>query len=995
MNIRMKFKVSIIAILTIMIVLVGTSISAVFWFSSSDLAEEIAQNLFENQTKSAEESFKSLLVEAGAAAAVGAAQNNAIASPGQFLEADILPATVETLRQHPAYYSLYYGFEDGTFFQVIATRGYGSIIDQHKAPAETSWIIRSIDEDNGVRHQNWAYLDEAGSLLGQRVEQSPDYNPTKRPWYIAAISTQQVQLSAPYLFHSLQQPGFTASKALAGGAGVYGVDLTLDVVTKEISALRISDNGGLVLYDKSDKLIALSSRLGEAEAMADVHDIDTPAMKVFLSVGNQSAAWRFQKTTGHGELYFVGRQKISFADMDFYLGAVAPAQDFSGAFSKLQKDILILSVFGLALFVPFSYVFASGLSRRVTDLTIAANRMRELDFDDQKLEKSSIIEFDELIQSFSELSTSLGSKTEQLNASQAKLRRLVETGISMSAEQNSDKLMELLLMGAKDLTNADGGSLYVLNDENQLEFKIFKNNRLDIRYSDTADNPSTIPNIPMFNADGSPNHSNVVSYSAHMEQSTNIDDVYTSDQFDFTGPRSFDEEANYRTGSILTVPLKPRGGAVIGAMQIINARNIATDEIIPFSADVQPFVEALAAQAATSLYNRHLLKAQVDLMDSMILLIAEAIDSKSPYTGGHCNRVPVLAKKLAEAASEGSHGCYADFSFNSREEWREFEIGAWLHDCGKIVTPEFVVDKASKLETIYNRIHEIRTRFEVLLRDARIDCLQAIVDGDAVDKAESQFKFRKQALIDDFAFVAECNIGGEFMSDENIERLKLISETVWQRNFNIHLGLAHEEALRFEHEPVGPCPEKLLDDKHFHVIPRTRDVGTMMQERGFRIDVPDALYNQGEVYNLSIRKGTLTAEERFKINDHIMQSIVMLEKLPLPSHMKRVPEYAGTHHETLVGTGYPRKLTADDLSVPARIMAIADIFEALTASDRPYKKAKPLSEAIKILSFFKKDQHIDADLFDLFLTSGVYRDYAETFLSPDQIDEVDIAQYLG
>lgn len=994
MIIRVKFKNSIIVILTVVIVLVVASISGLFWSASSEVAEDIARNQFENQTKFAEESIATLLGQARASAAVGATHQGAAESPQQFLESRVLPVLVETLRQNPAFYSLYYGFDNGTFFQVIAARGVKSITERHQAPEQTSWIVRSIVGES-ERVQKWAFLDNAGNVLGQRAEPSPDYNPTERPWYVASKGKKQVTLSEPYLFHSLQQPGLTASKALEGKHGVYGVDLTLDEVTEKISALPLSEFGGLVLHDRDNRLIALSSRIGQVKAMTDVGTIDIPALKVLLSIDNQSASGKLREAALDGKHYFVSKGRITFAGTEFYLGAVAPVGDFDDIFSVLQNEIFFLSIASLILFVPFSYVFASSLSRRVTDLTVAANRMRELDFDGHKLEKSNIIEFDELIQSFSELSTSLGSKTEQLNASQAKLSRLVETGISMSAEQNSDKLMDLLLMGAKDLTNADGGSLYVLNDDNQLEFKIFKNDRLDVRYNDTADNPSAISNIPMFNADGSPNHSNVVSYSAHMEQSTNIDDVYTSDQFDFAGPRAFDKEADYRTGSILTVPLKPRGGAVIGAMQIINARNIGTDDVIPFSAEVQPFVEALAAQAATSLYNRDLLKAQVDLMDSMILLIAEAIDSKSPYTGGHCNRVPVLAKKLAEAASEGSHGCYTDFSFNTQEEWREFEIGAWLHDCGKIVTPEFVVDKASKLETIYNRIHEIRTRFEVLLRDARIDCLQAIIDGGEVGKAESQFETRKQALIDDFAFVAECNIGGEFMSDENIERLKLIAETAWQRNFNIHLGLAHEEALRFEHEPVGPCPEKLLDDKHFQVIPRTRDVGTMMQERGFKIDVPEALYNQGEVYNLSIRKGTLTAEERFKINDHIMQSIVMLEKLPLPNHMKRVPEYAGTHHETLVGTGYPRKLTADDLSVPARIMAIADIFEALTASDRPYKKAKSLSEAIKILSFFKKDQHIDADLFDLFLTSGVYRDYAEMFLSSEQIDEVDIQQYLG
>lgn len=990
----MKFKSLMITTLFVVIALVGASISALFWYASSDMAEEIAQNLFEKQTKSAEESFRTLLASAGASAAVGAVQPDAAASPDQFLSADVLPMTIETLRQHPDFYSLYYGFEDGTFYQVIATRGLRSIIDRHEAPGETAWIVRSII-DHGVRKQQWAFLDEQGTPLVQRVDLSPDYNPTKRPWYIASKGKTKVRISEPYLFHSLQQPGLTVSKALEGGDGVYGVDLTLAELTNKVSSLPVSDTGGLVLYDRNEKLIAMSSRLGKADAMTDVRDIDRPAVNVILAMEDQSAAVRLRKVEGSDGDYFVSRERITFADVDFILGAVAPVDDFRGVFTKLQQDILMLSIVSLLLLVPVSYFFASGLSGRVTAMTDAANRMRKFEFEGQKLTKSHIVEFDALVDSFSELSTSLGSKTEQLNSSQAKLSRLVETGISMTAEQDSNKLMEMLLLGAKELTNADGGSLYVLNEDNQLEFRIFRNDRLDAGAASGSASLSPPPNIPMIREDGSPNLSNVVSFAAHQEESINIDDVYTSDKFDFAGPRAFDEKMNYRTGSILTVPLKPRGGAVIGAMQIINAREKGTDTIVPFSSDDQPFVEALAAQASTSLYNRQLLQAQVNLMDSMIMLIAEAIDSKSPYTGGHCNRVPILAQNLARAASDGKQGCYADFSFDTKEQWREFEIGAWLHDCGKIVTPEYVVDKASKLETIYNRIHEIRTRFEVLLRDARIDCLQAIIDGADAGKAETQYEARKQRLIDDFAFVAECNIGGEFMSDESIDRLKQIADTTWQRNFDIHLGLAHEEALRYEDEPVGPCPEKLLDDKHFHVIPRTRDVKEIMAQRGFKMEVPEALYNQGEVYNLSIRRGTLTAEERFKINDHIMQSIVMLEKLPLPPHLQRVPEYAGTHHETLIGTGYPRKLTADELSVPARIMAIADIFEALTASDRPYKKAKSLSEAVKILSFFKKDEHIDPDLFDLFLTSGVYLDYANEFLDPEQIDDVNIEQYLG
>jgi HD-GYP domain-containing protein (c-di-GMP phosphodiesterase class II) len=436
---------------------------------------------------------------------------------------------------------------------------------------------------------------------------------------------------------------------------------------------------------------------------------------------------------------------------------------------------------------------------------------------------------------------------------------------------------------------------------------------------------------------------------------------------------------------------------VLGVLQLLNACNPKTGAVIPFAPDVVGYVEALAAQAAVALQNLNLIEAQKNLMDALIKIIAGSIDAKSAYTGGHCERVPELAIMLAEEACRVDSGPLADFRFTTDDEWREFRIGAWLHDCGKVTTPEYVVDKATKLETIYNRIHEVRTRFEVLLRDAEIERLTAIHEG-GVPRADAHARFaeRKAQLLEDFAFIAECNIGGEFMAPERVDRMKRIASETWQRNFDDRLGLSHEELLRYVNEPVAelPATEHLLADKPHHVVPRTPNAA-LDEKYGWKVKIPENLYNFGEVYNMAVARGTLSEEERFKINEHIIQTIVMLDRLPLPRHLRRIPEYAGTHHETMIGTGYPRKLTADELSIPARIMAIADIFEALTASDRPYKKGKTLSESVKILSFFKKDKHIDPVLFDLFLASGVYRRYAERYLKPEQVDQVDITPYLG
>jgi len=382
-------------------------------------------------------------------------------------------------------------------------------------------------------------------------------------------------------------------------------------------------------------------------------------------------------------------------------------------------------------------------------------------------------------------------------------------------------------------------------------------------------------------------------------------------------------------------------------------------------------------------------RAQDALLDSLIKLIAEAIDNKSPHTGKHCERVPDIAMRLLQEANASQSEAFKDFTLESKEELREFEIGAWLHDCGKVTTPSYIIDKAVKLETIYNRIHEIRTRFEVLWRDLQISYLKKEIDRSTLEE-------KQKRLLDDFAFIASVNIGTEEMDEAKKARVRSIAAQEWERHFDDRLGLGRVEKERYSprEEQHFPVSEKLLSDKSEQIIPRDGLEYNAYEEDGFKVDVPEYRYNLGEIYNLCIERGTLTEEERFKVNEHVIMSIKMLEKIPFPENMSRIVEYAGTHHETLAGTGYPRKLTAAELSIPARIMAIADVFEALTASDRPYKKAKTLSESFVIMQCMVNEQHIDADLFALFLRSGAYLAYAEENLTKREIDAVDIEKYL-
>lgn len=581
---------------------------------------------------------------------------------------------------------------------------------------------------------------------------------------------------------------------------------------------------------------------------------------------------------------------------------------------------------------------------------------------------------------------------------QASFERLIEIGIALSAEKDTNKLMERILLEAKALGNADGGTLYIRTEEDTLEFEIIRNDSLGLAQGGTSGEEINIPAQRMFNEDGSPNKNQIVSNAALSGETLNIVDAYDSTEFDFSGTKKFDQGTGYRTTSVLTMPLKNSQDDVIGVLQLLNALDPETGEVVAFSEELQPLMEALASQAAVALDNALLIKAQENLLDSFITLMARAVDAKSPYTGGHCERVPELTEMLTQAVCDAESGPFADFNL-SQEGWYELHIGAWLHDCGKVTTPEYVVDKSTKLETITDRIHEVRMRFEVAKREAIIACQEQVIagNGDSAVLREELGRTLSQ-LDEDYYFIAECNLGGEFMAEDRVERVRKIAGQTWTRTLDDRVGIAHEELVRRERQPapVLPVAEPLLADRLDHLIEHDADVHSADPDNpyGFRIKVPEHKYNLGEIYNLCISRGTLTEEERFKINDHIVQTIVMLESLPFPKHLARVPEIAGGHHEKMDGTGYPKQLRGEQMSIPARVMAIADVFEALTAADRPYKPAKKLSESVKIMSFMVKDDHLDPDLFRLFLESGVYKAYADKFLLPEQIDDVDVAQYF-
>jgi HD-GYP domain-containing protein (c-di-GMP phosphodiesterase class II) len=524
-----------------------------------------------------------------------------------------------------------------------------------------------------------------------------------------------------------------------------------------------------------------------------------------------------------------------------------------------------------------------------------------------------------------------------------RLDQLNAIGASLSAERDINRLLEAILTAAKTITRADGGTLYRLTEEKSLRFEIVRTSSLKYYLGGTTGNPVPFYPIQLYK-DGKPNQSMVAAQAALTGKTINIADAYTAEGFDFTGTRAFDAKTGYRSKSFLTVPMRNHEGETIGVLQLINAQDPGSGEIVAFSASDQRLAESLASQAAVALSNRMLINQLESLFESFISLINGAIDEKSPYTGGHCQRVPVLTMLLAEAVNETSEGPLADFRMTDQDRY-ELKIAGLLHDCGKVTTPVHVVDKATKLETIFDRVQLIDTRFEVLKRDLEIESLKRRATLSRMDVAEEEARLREQLrrLDEDRKFLHACNIGSERMRDEDIEHVKRIARHRW------------------------------------------RDVA------GHEADFLTA----DEVRNLTIRAGTLTEEERKIINHHIVATIRMLEALPWPKHLTNVPEYAGGHHERMDGKGYPRGLTREQMSVQARCMGIADIFEALTAKDRPYKKGKTLSESLEILGKFKLNGHIDPDLFDVFVRRKVYRRYAEMFLDKEQIDEVDESKIPG
>jgi HD-GYP domain-containing protein (c-di-GMP phosphodiesterase class II)/HAMP domain-containing protein len=546
-------------------------------------------------------------------------------------------------------------------------------------------------------------------------------------------------------------------------------------------------------------------------------------------------------------------------------------------------------------------------------------------------------EFEDLGRSFNNMAASLENNLQNMTT----LNRI---GIALSGEKDNNRLLELILVGAKNITNADGCALYTITADKQLRLSAMYIDSINRRMDD-----GTVMMVPLYDAKGQPNTQSAIAFSALNNATVNIPDTYDAPDFDFTRNHNFDKTLGYQTRSFLSVPMKDHENEIVGVLQLINAQDRYSRKIVTFLDEHQSLLEALASQAAVALSKNKLIEDFKELFDSLVDLIVTAIDEKSPHTGDHCKRVPELTMMLAEAVANKKEGVFKDFTL-SEDELYELKIAALLHDCGKVTTPVHIADKATRLETIFDRIHLIDTRFEVVTRNAQIAFLQkqsdALSKGSKKDFSVEKEEFEKtlDQIDKDREFVRTCNSGRTVMDENLRERIKKIALSYRWINADC------------EEEPI---------------------------------------LSEAEVYMLTSSVGTLTPADRQVINQHVETTIKMLESLHYPKSLRNVPAFAQAHHERMDGTGYPKGLTKKDIPVQGRIIAIADIFEAMTARDRPYKKGKTLMESLRELGSMKLGGHIDPDLFNIFIDEKIYLHYAEKYLPPAQIDEVVLSQIPG
>jgi len=866
-----------------------------------------------------------------------------------------LPTFDGILRNYSSIFSAGLGFPDGDLFAVSLLDDQAKR-DYFKPPINAVLVVLHVDTDRYGSHTMTSLFYDKNSQEISRKSVGTSFDTLQRPWYQQA--TESPGSTKPYLFSEIKTAGLAAMIKTHEPGVVIALNVSLGNLAKTIAKHQITPHSEVVLISANEEVFAYKDTIELTAKQIKLPKLQQLNSNVLKFIGEN-----FEPAEKNLDFEFNGKRWVGSSTIvgkpggtNLFALMVSPVDELLEEATALRWQSLTTTLVIILLSIPVIWLVSKRISQPLINLAAETEKIAHFEFDNPQRGHSIIKEVEEL--------------DSAMNMMRTTINKFIQLIGSLAGEQDLDALLKNITLETKVICKADGALTYLLDETDDMM-------KPGIMFGENNDLVTTdlLPELTI-------EDSHHILGNANTKESKVI-------QLKTDTTHKFNPLLNIigaKELCILAIPLNNRNNETIGLLCVIYKQDKASPDNTQAASIA--FVEALSGFAAVTLESRQMLNMQEALLNSFIKLIAGAIDSKSPYTGGHCMRVPEITFLIAKAACDSDDPKFKDFNLDDKQ-WQALEIACWLHDCGKVTTPEYVVDKATKLETIYDRIHEVRMRFEVLKRDAHIDYWQQVSKGGDKESLKKALDERLKTLDDDFTFIAECNKGGEFMADDKIERLNKIAERTWTRTLDDRIGISWEELNRMKRtgKPELPVEEKLLADKAEHVIERSAE-DRMPEDNpwNFKLDTPEHKYNHGELYNLSIKRGTLSEEERFKINEHMVQTIVMLTKLPYPKHLKDVPNIAGCHHETLDGKGYPKRLTKEQTPITGRMMAIADIFEALTASDRPYKKAKKLSEAIKIF---------DPDLFDLFLTSGAHLEYARKFLDPEQIDEVDISEYVS
>jgi len=1039
---KLPFRVTVVLIFVLATIITASLAVSLQYYFTKQIVTDVTVKQFTHLTKATSDLVQSMDDSATKVTRV-LANYPALVKDSQD-NTEVRNVFAEIMVNNPTFYAIYLGFENDNFFELINLESSPIVRGQYRALPEDRWVVVKISGEDNDRQRFYDYYD-AEFNLRTSVSQASDYYPSLRPWFVSA-EEGKINKTEPYLFQNLQAPGQTYSTKIKNSGHVVAIDIALSSYSDFFKTNQIVQNSDVFMYQTDGELIASSRHSQIASLPAPEQMVMTEDEKALIE--------RYPRLKVSNELdwapidYAVSGQPRGYS-VDFLkmLSAMLGIEfNFMNGFSwgelvelfKSEEISILQPIYktsnneSLGLFsepfikLPYSVVTQPGhppithikqLNGKVVAIPKGWSIIKVVENDYPEISVQQVASTREvmhlvqqgLVDAGLDNTLILGYTAKQYFITELQFHDDIDFApVAFPYELRlvvSEKHPELLALLNKAIAHFDPEHRALLEAKwLQQEQSMQESTTVPYReLIELGSQPRKYRQLQTVKLDG-------VAYFAYVTPITTATETselmaIITPVAEIMGPAM--EKVMFTIWVtlgflliliplpwILASPIVTPIKKLEGENEKIKRREY--NLVSKPQSSVKEIDELGQSMLEMSESLKQFEEDQEALMDSFIQLIAEAIDDKSPYTAGHCERVPELAFMLAEKAEQVEHGLFEGFRFKSEEEWREFKIAAWLHDCGKITTPEHVVDKGSKLEVIYNRIHEVRTRFEVLLRDAELDYWrQRELTPEREAELKIEWENKRDQIYDDYDFVARMNVGGEFLSDDKLERIKQIANITWQRHLNDRIGLSPLEETRLVGEPPSlPVTETLLQDKPEHLIERFHST-EYAPKLGIDMDIPHYLYNQGELYNLLIARGTLTAEDRFKINEHIIATIKMLENLPFPAELAKVPRYASTHHETMKGTGYPRKLSADELSIPERIMVLSDIYEALTASDRPYKKAKPISVAVDILSKMVDDNHIDREVFELFLTSGVYSDYATRFLPESQLDEVDIEKYLN